>query len=159
MAKKYPKSDAIQDAKAVDSEAYVTWGDDLASKQNALKASSGCLDEYGLFRTSAGFRNRSNDYSNLLPGGIHGKPGLTRRGYDYFRPDEAVPTEIKLIIRRADDVYQRVGLVKNVIDLMGACVIQIFSFENNASTPCMFCKAWHLSDDAGTTRICTMQVI
>lgn len=124
MAKKYPKSDAIQNAELADSEAYVTWGDDLKSKQDALKQTSGCLEEYGLFRANAGFRNRNNDYSNLLPGDIHGKPGLTRRGYDYFRPDEAVPTEIKQIIRRADDIYQRVGLVKNVIDLMADFAVQ-----------------------------------
>jgi hypothetical protein len=124
MAKKYPKSEAIQDAQMADSEAYVTWGDDLQSKQDALKESSGCLEEYGLYKANAGFRNRSNDYSNLLPGNIHGKPGLTRRGYDYFRPDEAVPTHIKEIIARADDVYQRVGLVKNVIDLMADFAVQ-----------------------------------
>ena len=124
MAKKYPKSEAIQDAVLADSEAYVTWGDDLKSKQDALKQTAGCLDEYGLFKANAGFNYRSNDYSNLLPGDISGKPGLTRRGYDYFRPDEAVPTEIKQIIRRADDVYQRVGLVKNVIDLMADFAVQ-----------------------------------
>lgn len=123
MAKKYPKSEAIQDALIPESDAYVTWGDDLKSKQDALKQTSGCLDEYGLFRANAGFRNRSNDYSNLLPN-INSKPGLTRRGYDYFRPDEAVPTHIKEIIRRADDVYQRVGLVKNVIDLMADFAVQ-----------------------------------
>jgi hypothetical protein len=123
MAKKYPKSEAIQDAVINQSEAYVTWGDDLQSKQDALKESSGCLEEYGLFRANAGFRNRSNDYSNLIPG-IDGKPGLTRKGYDYFRPDEAVPTHVKEIIRRADDVYQRVGLVKNVIDLMADFAVQ-----------------------------------
>ena len=124
MSKKYPKSDAIENVIMSDSEAYVTWGEDLQSKQEALKLSSGCLEEYGLFHANAGFRNRSNDYSNLLPGNISGKPGLTRRGYDYFRPDEAVPTEIKLIIRRADDVYQRVGLVKNVKDLMADFAVQ-----------------------------------
>jgi len=124
MAKKYPKSEAINDAELANQEAYVTWGDDLQSKQDALKQTSGCLEEFGLYQSTAGFRNRSNDYSNLLPGGIHGKPGLTRRGYDYFRPDEAVPTEIKLILRRADDVYQRVGLVKNVIDLMADFAVQ-----------------------------------
>lgn len=124
MAKKYPKSEAIQDSVLADADAYVTWGDDLQSKQDALKQTAGCLDEYGLFKANAGFRNRSNDYSDLLPGGISGRPGLTRRGYDYFRPDEAVPTQIKEIIRRADDVYQRVGLVKNVIDLMADFAVQ-----------------------------------
>jgi hypothetical protein len=124
MAKKYPKSEAINDAVHIDSDAYVTWGDDLQSKQDALKQTAGCLDEYGLFKSTAGFNNRSNDFSGLLSNNIHGKPGLTRRGYDYFRPDEAVPTEIKQIIRRADDVYQKVGLVKNVIDLMADFAVQ-----------------------------------
>ena len=123
MAKKYPKSEAIEDAKLSDSEAYVCWGDDLQSKQNALHESSQCLEEYGLFKTTSMYRGRTNDYSNLLPN-INGKPGLTREGYDYFRPDEAVPTQIKNIIRRAEEIYQRVGLVKNVIDLMADFAVQ-----------------------------------
>jgi hypothetical protein len=123
MAKKYPKSEAIEQAPLQDSEAYVCWGDDLASKQEALKTSSGCLEEYGLFNASAAYRGRTNDYSNLLPG-ISGKPGLTRGGYDYFRPDEAVPQKIKEIIKRAEEIYQRVGLVKNVVDLMADFAVQ-----------------------------------
>lgn len=123
MAKKYPKSEAVENQKIDNSEAYVCWGDDLQSKQNALKESSGCLEEYGLFRSSATYRGRTNDYSNILPN-ISGKPGLTREGYDYFRPDEAVPKNIKQIIRRADDIYQKVGLVKNVIDLMADFAVQ-----------------------------------
>jgi len=123
MAKKYPKSDSIQDSSVENQEAYVTWGDDLASKQDALKATSECLNEYGLFNATAAYKGRTNDYSNLLPN-ISGKPGLTRGGYDYFRPGEAVPQKIKEIIRRAEDIYQRVGLVKNVIDLMADFAVQ-----------------------------------
>jgi len=123
MAKKYPKSDAIENAQISESEAYVTWGDDLQSKQNALKESSGCLEEYGLFRATSTYRGRNNDYSNLLPN-VSSKPGLTREGYDYFRPDEAIPTHIKNIIRRAEEIYQKVGLVKNVIDLMADFAVQ-----------------------------------
>ena len=123
MAKKYPKSDAIADASLVNEEAYVTWGEDLQSKQNALKTSSECLNEYGLYKATSAYRGRTNDYSNLLPN-ISGKPGLTRGGYDYFRPDEAVPTRIKEIIHRAEEIYQRVGLVKNVIDLMADFAVQ-----------------------------------
>jgi len=123
MDKKYPKSKAVEDAKLPDSDAYVCWGDDLASKQDALKTSSECLEEYGLFNASASYRGRTNDYSNLLPN-ISGKPGLTRGGYDYFRPDEAVPQKIKNIIKRAEDIYQKVGLVKNVIDLMADFAVQ-----------------------------------
>jgi hypothetical protein len=118
MAKKTQKSDVIQNAKAVDEQAYVTWGDDLASKQDALKQSSESMSEYTLVQKASAMRRYGLDYSNLDKN-TSGRPGLTRSDYDYFRPDEAVPREIKLIIRKAEDIYQRVGLVKNVIDLMG----------------------------------------
>ena len=36
MAKKYPKSEGIQNANTQPENAYVTWGDDLQSKQAAL---------------------------------------------------------------------------------------------------------------------------
>jgi hypothetical protein len=123
MTKKYPKSDAIADAALENQEAYVTWGEDLQSKQDALKQSSECLNEYGLYKATSAYRGRTNDYSNLLPN-VSGKPGLTRGGYDYFRPGEAVPTQIKEIIDRAEEIYQKVGLVKNVIDLMADFAVQ-----------------------------------
>ena len=120
MSKKYPKSDAIQNADLIGQDAYVTWGDDLASKQDALKKSSESLEEFtGVQKATAAGRRYSLDYSNL-DGLVGGRPGLTRTDYDFFRPDEAVPkNNIKVIMRRAEDIYQRVGLVKNVIDLMG----------------------------------------
>ena len=118
MAKKYPKSDAINNAQAPNEQAYVAWGDDLASKKEALEKSSESMSEYTLVQKASGMRRYGLDYSNLDKN-TSGRPGLTRSDYDYFRPDESVPREIKMIIRRAEDIYQRVGLVKNVIDLMG----------------------------------------
>jgi hypothetical protein len=118
MAKKQPQNKIIQDAQPRDEQAYVTWGDDLASKQEALKTSSQSLDEFTLVQRAEAGRFYRVDYGNL-DGATGGRPGLTRSDYDYFRPDEAVPKRIKDIIRRADEVYQKVGLVKNVIDLMG----------------------------------------
>ena len=117
MAKKQ-QNKIIQDAQPRDEQAYVTWGDDLASKQEALRTSSQSLDEFTLVQRAEAGRFYRVDYGNL-DGTTGGRPGLTRSDYDYFRPDEAVPKRIKDIIRRADEVYQKVGLVKNVIDLMG----------------------------------------
>lgn len=118
MTKKYPKSDAIEDAKLVGEEAYVTWGDDLASKQEALNKSSASMEEYTAIEHTSAMRRYGLDYSNLDTN-TSGRPGLTKLDYDFFRPDEAVPRQIKNIIKKAEDIYQRVGLVKNVIDLMG----------------------------------------
>ncbi len=120
MSKKYPKSESpIKDANIAPEEAYVTWGEDLESRASALNKSAESLDEYtGVQHASAAPLYLRNDFSNMLPN-ISSKPGLSRSDYDYFRPQEAVPKHVKDIIRRADDIYQKVGLVKNVIDLMG----------------------------------------
>jgi hypothetical protein len=117
--KKYNNSEELNNSVPLNQEAYIAWGDDLASKQEALKQ-SGSLDEFtGIQKAEAAGRRYSLDYSNL-DSNTSGRPGLTRTDYNFFRPDEATPrNNIKLIMRRAEDVYNRVGLVKNVIDLMG----------------------------------------
>jgi hypothetical protein len=100
--------------------AYVTWDEnDLISKQKALEESSKSLEEYGIYQNKAtAATSRFRSFINL-DGPISSRPGLTRTDYDYFRPDEAIPTEIKAIFGMSDQIYNRVGLVKNVIDLMG----------------------------------------
>ena len=115
---KKEQNEKIKDAEPLQKEeAYVLWGDDDGSRNEAMKASAGALEEYDAIHSAKAHRFRS-DYSGLDTS-TDGRPGLTRSDYDYFRPSERVPVKIKGIIRKADDIYQRVGLVKNVIDLMG----------------------------------------
>ena len=119
--KKYPKSEAIETASnTMPDNAYVTWDDNnLDSKKEALTEASKGLEEFGIVTNKAtAATSRFRNFMNL-DGQTSGRPGLTRSDYDYFRPDEAVPTEIKAIFAMADQIYNRVGLVKNVIDLMG----------------------------------------
>ena len=101
-------------------QAYVTWGDEnLEDKRTALNEASKALDEFTVIQKSKANNSRYRlDFSNL-DGPTSGRPGLTRSDYDYFRPEESVPTHIKGIFQKADIIYNRVGLVKNVIDLMG----------------------------------------
>jgi hypothetical protein len=143
MAKKYPKSEIIQNASAVvPEEAYVTWGDDLQSKQDAITKSAGSLEEFvGIHKAEAAGRRYSLDYSNLSPN-TSGRPGLTRSDYYYFRPDEAPPKDLKLIIRRSEDIYQKVGLVKNVIDLMGDFAAQGVRIVHRNKRIERFYKQW-----------------
>lgn len=121
MSKKRTKEEVLSTTPMMPEDAYVTWGDDLASKESALKRASSSLDEFTLVEkaTAAGAGRRYNlDYSRL-DGQTGSRPGLTKGDYYNFRPEEAPPFHIKGILVRADDIYQRVGLVKNVIDLMG----------------------------------------
>ena len=119
---KYPKSEADAAAQYDGSDAYVTWGDDLLSKSKALHESASALEEFGIYRSAAN-RRYGVDFSNL-DSNTGGRPGLTRADYEFFRPDETVPREIKAICRRADDIYQKMGLIRNVIDLMADFAVQ-----------------------------------
>jgi len=112
---------AIPNAEPISQDkAYVTWNDDnIDDKRTALNEASKALDEYTVIQKSKANNSRYRlDFSNL-DGPTSGRPGLTRSDYDYFRPEESIPTHIKGIFSKADVVYNRVGLVKNVIDLMG----------------------------------------
>jgi hypothetical protein len=141
MPKKKTKADVIQNANIIPEDAYVTWGDDLASKQEALKRSSASLDEFTLVQKAEGMRRYGLDYSNL--DGLTGsRPGFTRTDYDYFRPDEAVPKKLKAILAKAEDIYQRVGLVKNVIDLMGDFATQGIRFSHRNKRIERFYRRW-----------------
>jgi hypothetical protein len=141
MAKKYPKSESIHTSVNEVGEAYVMWGDDLGSKQEAIKASSGSLEEFTGINKAEASRRYGLDYSNLAPN-ISGRPGLTRSDYYYFRPDEDIPTKIKDIIKRAEDIYQRVGLVKNVIDLMGDFAVQGIKLSHRNKRIERFYRQW-----------------
>lgn len=119
MPKRKTKDDIIQNSSIIPQEAYITWGDDLESKKEALRSSGASLDEFTLVDKSvASFGRYRMDFSNL-DGPTGGRPGLTKQDYYNFRPEEAPPVKIKLILKKAEEIYQRVGLVKNVIDLMG----------------------------------------
>jgi len=121
------KNPNIPDSQALPYEnAYVTWDDNnLEDKRTALDLASKSLDEFsGIERSQADHWGRYGrgpiaDWSNLSSGPTSGRPGFNRADYESFRPDEATPKKIKNILKSSDLIYSKVGLVKNVIDLMG----------------------------------------
>ncbi len=130
----------IKDAQPEPTEAYVFWDDDASSKEKAMKASGEALEEYGMVHSAKAGRFRS-DFSGLDTA-TDGRPGLTRSDYDYFREHEKVPTKIKNILGKADDIYQRVGLVKNVIDLMGDFASQGIRLVHKVKKTERFYQEW-----------------
>ena len=46
------------------------------------------------------------------------RPSFSRSDYDSFRPGEAIPTQQKRIIGMCMGAYDKVGIIRNVIDLM-----------------------------------------
>lgn len=65
-------------------------------------------------RSLAGFRDTFVDIDT----GVNAKTGFTWKDYDYFRPEEALPRNVKNIIKMCDVAYKRVPIVRTAIDLM-----------------------------------------
>lgn len=68
----------------------------------------------GVYHSASSF---FQDFSDLATN-VSGRPGLTRDDYSAFRPQESLPTRHKEIIRKVNLIYYRVGLIRNIIDLM-----------------------------------------
>ena len=86
--------------------AFISWNKN--SKEDMPLA-----DYQPIQKTQAG-RERFKDIET----NISVRDGFNRSDYEYFRPDEAVPKEQKAAVSACMEAYKKVGLIKNVIDLM-----------------------------------------
>lgn len=95
----------------------ITWSDDdQGSKSIAMSKLSESVSEYSSVNKSVG--NHYRNFIDIEPNRSV-KPGFTRRDYDAFRPEEAVPNEQRRIIKMCMEAYDKVGIIRNIIDLMG----------------------------------------
>ena len=68
------------------------------------------LDRYNI-----ALANYSYPYQD---GSTYGRPGFTRRAYEDQRCGERIPTKHRDIMVEAERIYEQVGLVRNIIDLI-----------------------------------------
>lgn len=108
-----------------DDPLYVSWTTgNMEEMEKALKESSKGLSSTNLIHSSA----RTN-YRDIEPG-ISVRDGMSRRDYEYFRPNETIPYEIKQIMQSCNGAYFKVGIVRNTVDLMGDLVTKGVRFEH-----------------------------
>ena len=96
-------------------DTMITWNDgDPNGKSRAIAEFSESIESYD--GVSKANRNRTflDIESNRSV-----RPGFDQSDYYAFRSDEEVPTRQKKIIKMCMDAYDKVGIVRNVIDLMG----------------------------------------
>jgi len=96
---------------------FLTWNEeDSNSKENAFSKFSDSIDSYtGLSKTSG---SHYRHFIDIEPNRSV-KPGFNAGDYYAFRPGEAVPNQQRRIIKMCMDAYDKVGIIRNVIDLMG----------------------------------------
>lgn len=128
--RKTPNEVKAPQAVKVTDNAYIAWGNKiakdlpLAEKKAYIDSIVSSVDNFQVINRdkTLGYENARpgyrQDMSNLAPG-ISGRPGFTRDDYDWFRPSEASPKSYHGIICMSDDIYREVGLIRNIIDLMG----------------------------------------
>jgi hypothetical protein len=99
------------------SDEMFTWREeDENSKTNAMSHLSQNVDAYSGLTKSQGSHYRH--FIDIEPNRSV-RPGFTSRDYYAFRPDENVPTQQRRIIKMCMDAYDKVGIIRNIIDLMG----------------------------------------
>lgn len=114
--------------------AFVTF--DPSTKEGreiASKASSGLTETYQAVARST-FRNFEPNISV--------KDGFSRYDYEYFRPDEMVPKDKKNILLYCMEAYRKVGLIRNIIDLMGDFTVQGIKIVHPNKQRQKFLRKW-----------------
>lgn len=97
---------------------FVSWDEnDPKSKEYAL-AQSNYVDSLHHSAKAA------NAYQNIVQPNVSVRESFDRRDYDYFRPGESIPTFDRDIISACMQAYDRIGIVRNVIDMMAEFACQ-----------------------------------
>lgn len=93
---------------------YVTWEDD-AGRALAMKSVGDALA-----KSEPIVRTHGTDiFLDVAPNNVSVRDGFGRGDYDTFRGEDRLPTKPKDVIRACMRSYKKVGIVRNVIDLMG----------------------------------------
>lgn len=91
---------------------FVTWGKDEKGMQSALATVSKAYKSIDRANASATtFRNIDSPHISV-------RDGFSRTDYDYFRPGERIPSDIKGIQLACCLAYRQFGIVRNMIDMM-----------------------------------------
>lgn len=127
---------------------YRTWDND-SQKEQAYAATSDNIDAYdGVQRAVASGRRTS--YIDIEPNRSV-RTGFRREDYDNFRPGESVSNYQKRIMKMCMQAYDKVGIVRNVIDLMSDFAAQGLTIVHPNKNVEKFYRKWFLQVN-GTDR-------
>ncbi len=114
--------------------AFITFDPNTSTgRATAAQAAQGLADSYqAVARTT---------FKSFEPN-ISVRDGFSRGDYEYFRPKEALPRDKKEIMLFCMEAYRRVGIVRNVIDLMGDFCVKGIKIVHPNKQRQKFLRAW-----------------
>lgn len=96
-------------------KSLITWNDsDASSKAIAFDQFAKAGEDYAGITKANHLRDFKDIETNRSV-----RPGFRTSDYHAFRPEERVPYRQKRAIKMCMDAYEKVGIIRNVIDLMG----------------------------------------
>lgn len=109
-------------------------GDKNANSKNLSEALQGC----GRLHHAQAY------YGNLrgIDTGMNIREPFSRKNYDAYRPNEALPVLHREIIGQCNLAYRKVGLIRNIIDLMADFGSQGISICHPTRSTERFLRAW-----------------
>lgn len=116
--------------------AFITWADDR-DMDKAMSQATANLNDYGAITSNASHRSFLDIETNRSV-----RPGFSRHDYDAFRPGDRVPVKDKAAIQACMKAYESVGIIKNVIDLMGDFASQGITLSHPNESVERFYKEW-----------------
>src|SRR5688572_16615316 len=101
--------------------AYFTWNT-AEEFSEVIKATAGNFEEYdGLSRANASSIGRTYIGTDT---NLSIRSEYNRADYEYYRRGETPPTDIEGIIKWCMNAYKRIGIIRNIIDLMADFTVQ-----------------------------------
>ena len=127
---------------------YKTWDSD-SQKEQAYAATADNVEAYDGIQKAVAYGRRTS-YIDIEPNRSV-RTGFLREDYDNFRPGESVSNYQKRIMKMCMQAYDRVGIVRNVIDLMSDFAAQGLTIVHPNKNVEKFYRKWFLQVN-GTDR-------
>lgn len=119
-------------------ELYSTWANE-EERAKVYNDSKDLINAYDGVQKAFAYRDRT--YLDIQPGRSV-RPSFTKYDYNAFRATEQVPYRQKRIIKMCMEAYDKVGIVRNVIDLMGDFASQGITLVHPNKTIETFYRNW-----------------
>jgi hypothetical protein len=119
-------------------KSLITWNDsDASSRATAFQQFSEAGENYAGISKASHYR----DFKDIEPNRSV-RPGFRSSDYYAFRPEERVPHRQKRAIKMCMDAYDKVGIIRNVIDLMGDFGCQGINIVHENKSVEKFYRQW-----------------
>ena len=118
---------------------YRTWDSD-SQKQDAYAQTSDAIEAYDGIQKAVAYGRRTS-YIDIEPNRSV-RTSFLRQDYDNIRPGESVSSHQKRIIKQSMQAYDRVGIIRNVIDLMSDFASQGLTLVHPNKTIEKFYRKW-----------------